>query len=368
MGPKIDPVIEKMVRELAAERKPPSEICEYLKTARISLSVKTIYRITRSIGKRREALSKGLAAPKNSYQPLKLNSNKLNIINRMTSGPHPKSQTEIANRVGVTQQRISQIAKEKLHKKVFKKRKVHRLTESHKANRKINSRKLYERHLAGKKSEFVVTLDEALFYAQDSNKTSEIFYSRHGKEVENYVCEKRERFCDKLMVVGALTGRGTLPLIPVRNNAKVNSKYYVDNVLKRLLEEELPNLYPGELDKVFVHHDAASSHTARFTQQYAKELQEKLGITIIPNKEIPVKSPDISPMDFYGFGFLKQRLAKRRAKKIAGVWKCLNDEWDKITPEMCRNVFQNWKTRLRAVSRSSGEHIEGTRTIHKRRL
>ena len=170
------------------------------------------------------------------------------------------------------------------------------------------------------------------------------------------------------MVVGAMSGRGAIPLIAVRTNAKINSKYYVDNVLKRILEENVPVLYPGETSKVFVHHDAASSHTAKFTQGYAKELKQTHGITLISNEEIPVKSPDGSPMDFFGFGWLKQRLEHRRATTIPGLWKVLQEEWNTVTPETCRKVFNSWKRRLRAIARVSGEHIESVRSIHRRRI
>ena len=40
------------------------------------------------------------------------------------------------------------------------------------------------------------------------------------------------------------------------------------------------------------------------------------------NKEdITVKFPDGSPLDFFGFGFLKQKLEKRNARTLEGVAK-----------------------------------------------
>ena len=53
-----------------------------------------------------------------------------------------------------------------------------------------------------------------------------------GKELEKYVYQKKEKLSDKLMVVGTRTGPCVLPLISVRTNAKVNSRYYVENILK----------------------------------------------------------------------------------------------------------------------------------------
>lgn len=84
------------------------------------------------------------------------------------------------------------------------------------------------------------------------------------------MCQKKEKFSDRMMVVGAMNGRGVLPLIHVGSNAKINSKYYVDNVLQKFLEVEIPKFYPGELDKVYIHHDAVTSRKvhARIRQRF----------------------------------------------------------------------------------------------------
>lgn len=48
---------------------------------------------------------------------------------------------------------------------------------------------------------------------------------------------------------------------------------------------------------MIVYYYVASSGTTKLTQDYAKDLQARLRIKIISNKETHVKSPDISPMD-----------------------------------------------------------------------
>jgi len=97
------------------------------------------------------------------------------------------------------------------------------------------------------------------------------------------VKQENEKLAKKFMVVGAMTGRGVLPLIKVPPKVKINSKQYVETVLTRLLEESVASLYPGELHEVFVHHEKASAHTAHNTQRYAPDLKKKLGLTIIAN-------------------------------------------------------------------------------------
>lgn len=215
-----------------------------------------------------------------------------------------------------------------------------------------------------------MTLDEALFYVEDcKNGKRRICYVKRGQNVPSrWVLEKKESFQRSFMVVGAMSGRGTLPLIRVPKNVKINSKFYIDNVLKPLVEIHIPSLYGNETSRVIIHHDKASSHTSKLTQGYAKVIEQNTGIRLLPNKEIPVKSPDASPMDFYGFGALKQRLVLRRASTLDGVWKVLNEEWNRLTPLKCRNVFAEWKRRLRIGRELKGHHIESTPQIHKRKV
>ena len=88
----------------------------------------------------------------------------------------------------------------------------------------------------------------------------------------------------------------------------------------------MPNLYEEDTEKVYVHHDVAFSHMAKVTMKYAKELKKKLWITIIAKSHIPIKAPDTSPIHFFGFSYLKQRLFKRKATTMDGLWKVLKEE------------------------------------------
>ena len=230
---------------------------------------------------------------------------------------------------------------------------------------KTNCRKLYENHLAGDKCEYAVTLDEAFIYLDDSNKKRRICYVKRGEPVpESWIFENDESF----MVIGIITGRGTVPIFRVPTKVKINAEYYVELVLKPLFTKHLPLLYPGEMDKVFFHHDKATSHTADSTTDYLEELKTNIGISYLEKQDIPVKAPDASPLEFFGFGYLKQRLGKRNAKTLDGVWKIVREEWSLIDLNMIQNVFASWKRRLRMISAKNGEQIEHLKNIHRRRV
>lgn len=168
-------------------------------------------------------------------------------------------------------------------------------------------------------------------------------------------------------MVGCLTGRGPINLIRVPKNVKVNSTYFCKYVIDPIVEQ-LKVLYGPELYKVFIHFDKATSHVSKQTTDYLRNVQLRTGLEFISKETIPVKSPDASPMDFFGFGFLKQQLGKRKIKTEKGLWKVINEEWSQVTSDLARKVFESWKRRLRAISQSNGGHIEQSKKIHQRKV
>ena len=96
------------------------------------------------------------------------------------------------------------------------------------------------------------------------------------------------------MAIGIITGRGTVPLFKVPTKVKICAQYYVEKVLKPLFTVHLLLLYPSDMDKVFFHHNKASSHTANLTTFYLEQLRCEIGISYLDKEDIPVKAPDKS--------------------------------------------------------------------------
>lgn len=359
--------VETSVKVLSESGYSSRAIVKKLKDNNINISQSTVIRIIACKTKKRQALANGDSGT--TFQRRKRIRTKQNIdkVKKMISSANPPSQRSMAKQLKTSQRTIQVIIHTDLKAKLKKKTKVHKLTDAHKKNRKTNSRKLYENYLAGDKFKYMLTLDEAYFYLNNCNGVRKIFYVRNDQNVpQSWLTKCHESWPDGFMVVGGLTARGTLPLIKIPKQVKVNAKYYIEKVLKPYLEIEVKKLYPGEEHKVTLHHDKASSHTSKLTTAYLHELKAQGGSNYIVAEDIPTKSPDISPMDFFAFGYLKQLLFKRKAATVKGLWKVLNDEWQKITPEMCSKVFQSWKKRCYVVSKIGGEHVEPVKNIHKR--
>ncbi|UYV81095.1 hypothetical protein LAZ67_19002780 [Cordylochernes scorpioides] len=232
-----------------------------------------------------------------------------------------------------------------------RKGKVHKLTPFHMKNRATNARKLYEEHLAGSRSEYTATLDEAWMYVTYCNGIRKICYIKRGNQVpDNWVHQCSETFPKGFMVVGVMTGRGVLPLIKVPSKVKVNSEFYIECVLKPVIEQ-LKDLYPGEMDKVFLHHDKASSHTSNKTQQFLQEMKDTLGLNFIRNSDIPVKSPDASPLDFYGFApdCDVQKAAETEVSWTCDLWIIAGDPGSD-----CKHLWEEYSQTMNHHSQNNG--------------
>ena len=188
------------------------------------------------------------------------------------------------------------------------------------------------------------------------------------KSTEIVQKSKDKRYGKKLMVLAIMTGRGVLPLQFIPPKVKINGKYYIDHVLIPLVSKWLPKLYPEGLDRVFVHHDAAPAHICSEAEKIMKKLSDSTKITFISKQDIPIKSPDASPLDFFGFGYLKQQLTQHKVKTLDDLRRTANRIWSGIPSELVLKVFRSWRRRLYLIDKNQGKHIEHVQKLHRKPL
>ena len=120
-----------------------------------------------------------------------------------------------------------------------------------------------------------------------------------------------------------------------------------------------------EMKKVFLHHDKASSHTCREVEKYLSTMSKKLGFRWVRKDDIPVKGCDISPLDFWCFGKMKNALKNRRPRTLNGLWDLVRTEFKSISAEECMRVMRAWLRRLALVRDNDGNAIQHLKAIHK---
>ena len=176
-----------------------------------------------------------------------------------------------------------------------------------------------------------------------------------GSDIVPKVTQRIHGVC---LVAAGFSFKGKLMLRKIKRSAKINSEYYQQNILTPIFRHDIPSLYGNECGKVVFHHDKATSHVSRSTVNFFDNLSRETGINTIPVDRIPVKSPDLAPMDFCVFGCLKMALGKRHPTSLDGLWKVVRYEWNKLDMTVLRRSLLSWKIRCRAVAKRGGHQIE----------
>jgi CO dehydrogenase/acetyl-CoA synthase epsilon subunit len=103
--------------------------------------------------------------------------------------------------------------------------------------------------------------------------------------------------------------RGHTRLYIVLETVKVNEESFMDHILKRTKEKDIPQIYTGEEHKVTIHMDIASSHVCSETSVHMKSRIVKFFSGI----EWMSKSPDLFSMTLGINSIFKNLLSEKRA-------------------------------------------------------
>src|SRR5215469_1208757 len=174
--------IEAMIKILSKNHYSYKMIIEALKREGHKVSKCGISRVLNSIGRRRVAAMN--AEKFGVFRERKVRTrNTIKAVEKLVNCENPSTYRVIQKKMPCSLRTINRIIHEDLALKTRRKKKVHRLKPQDKKIRKCSCRILYERYLAGDKSEFIVTLDEAWFYLSDSNKKRKNCYVKRGDRI-----------------------------------------------------------------------------------------------------------------------------------------------------------------------------------------
>ena len=71
----------------------------------------------------------------------------------------------------------------------------------------------------------------------------------------------------------------------------------------------------------------------------------------------PAWSPDLSPCDFFLWGYLKEKVFKNRSRSLEDLKERIGQEIDAIPPEITRRVMKNFRERLQQCVANDGRHM-----------
>ncbi|GBM25994.1 hypothetical protein AVEN_223125-1 [Araneus ventricosus] len=195
-------------------------------------------------------------------------------------------------------------------------------------------------------------VDEAWIYLSDTNAKSKVQYLIRDQNRRDSTPSTTVPHPKGIMVWMGISTNGITKPRFVQPGAKINSEYYIQKILKPFLKDDYCRLHPNG-DAVF-HQDSAPSHASRVTQKFLTDQQVQF---LKPQQWMP-NSPDATPCDYFLWGYLKNKLNKRRVSTLRCLRKAIGEEVKKIPQEMKLRALKSWPKRCRQIYYAEGRHIE----------
>lgn len=265
-----------------------------------------------------------------------------------------KSTRVIAKDLGISDMSVRRIAKKDLKLSSFRRVPAQVITDDTKTKRLERSKYLLRRFTQAATKRVFFT-DEKLFYANPPlNKQNNRVWSRGKKSqvAPSRLLAQRAKFGPRVMVSAGVCYEGKGRLHFIDEKAKVNSCYYVSEILPKLIED-CNNLLG---DNFTFQQDGAPAHGAKITQDWLRQNCPDF----IDKDSWPPNSPDMNPLDYHVWGAMSEVFDKLNPKPrdVAELKVALEGIWNNLPDEPIRKSVLSFRRRLSACVKAGGSHFE----------
>ena len=209
----------------------------------------------------------------------------------MALNNNPISQTMMAKKLNLPKSTLRYHLKKSLNFSLISKPKVHELKSSQIKTRYKRAWPLYL--FLQKNLNKIICTDEKLYHLTDCNKeTKRVYIKKDQNRSSIPIYKKLCNFSKSVMVWAGISMKGKTKLYFIEPGVKINAKYYINNILKPFIEQDIKYLYP-QGDGI-LQQDSAQSHTSLTILKYLADYNIKF---ILPSKWTPY-APDNSLCDY----------------------------------------------------------------------
>lgn len=205
------------------------------------------------------------------------------------------------------------------------------------------------------REDVVIFSDEAHFHLSGTVNKQNCRYWCEGNPQELH---QRPLHSPKVTVWCAIFNFGVIGPYFFEENGEtvtVNSDRYCV-MLRNFLQPKLGELFHG-LENVWFQQDGATAHTARRSLTLAREMFPGHVISLRGDIAWPPRSPDLTPCDFFLWGYLKSKVYQHRPQSLEALKEMIVQEVAAITPDMTRSVMENYRERLNQCVNNGGRHL-----------
>ena len=88
------------------------------------------------------------------------------------------------------------------------------------------------------------------------------------------------------------------------------------------------------------------------------EIQSSFGDRVISKGIWPPRSPDLTPPDFFLWGYLKGRVYQNKPRTIDTLKANITEEIQALTADVLARIFQNMARRVQSCLDANGGHFQ----------
>lgn len=199
--------------------------------------------------------------------------------------------------------------------------------------------------------------DEATFNLRgEVNKHNCRYWST---ENPNLMREEHCQYPEKLNVWLGIYGDHVIG--PIFIDGNLTGEKYLD-MLENIIDPTITHLLENDdmLDEnlLYFQQDGAPPHYTLPVRQFLNRTFPNSWIGRRGPIEWPARSPDLTPLDFFVWGHLKNKIFQNQPDSLADLRQRIINECEKITPVMLQNVRAEFEDRLYFCLENSGKHFE----------
>jgi len=200
---------------------------------------------------------------------------------------------------------------------------------------------------------FIIFSDEATF---ELNGAVNRHNCRYWSDVNpHWMTDLRTQYPQKLNVWAGLCRRGIIGPFFLYEN--FNAQNYL-NLLRDQVVPAIENLYPDNIQDVWFQQDGAPPHFALVVRQYLHEAFTDRWIGRRGAIEWPARSPDLTPLDYFLWGYLKNKVYETKPNNLQELQARITNTATLITPEQIINTLNNFYERLAHCITAEGRQFE----------
>lgn len=153
---------------------------------------------------------------------------------------------------------------------------------------------------------------------------------------------------------GILNGR---PVGPFFIEGNLTAQVYTV-MLREQIVPAIRDIAGGNMDEIYFQQDGAPPHYGVIVRQYLNEVFQDRWIGRRGHIEWPPRSPDLTPLDFFLWGYLKSKVYATKPQDLDDLRGRITREIELIPPETYRNAVSAVYNRLAHCQAVEGQQFE----------